>query len=151
MGLQTPSPPWVLSLALSLGTLCSIQWMAVSIHFCISQALAEPLRLLSASSCWHLPSVWVWWLFIGWIPGWSSLWLVVPSVSAPNFVSETPSIGILFQLLRRIKVSTLWSSFFFSFTCFTNCILEILNSWANIHLSVSAYRVFFVFGLPHLG
>ena len=43
MGLQTPSAPWVLSLAPSLGTLCSIQWMAVSIHFCICQALAEPL------------------------------------------------------------------------------------------------------------
>ena len=44
MGLQTPSAPWVLSLAPSLGTLCSVQWMAVSIHFCICQALAEPLR-----------------------------------------------------------------------------------------------------------
>jgi hypothetical protein len=44
MGLQTPSAPWVLSLAPSLGTLCFVQWMAVSIHFCICQALAEPLR-----------------------------------------------------------------------------------------------------------
>jgi hypothetical protein len=43
MRLQTPSSPWVLSLAPSLGTLCSIQWMTVSIHFCICQALAEPL------------------------------------------------------------------------------------------------------------
>jgi len=42
MGLQTPSAPWVLSLAPSLGTLCSVQWMAVSIHLCICQALAEP-------------------------------------------------------------------------------------------------------------
>jgi hypothetical protein len=44
MGLQTPSDPWVLSLTPSLGTPCSIQWMVVSIHFCICQALAEPLR-----------------------------------------------------------------------------------------------------------
>jgi hypothetical protein len=44
MGLQTPSAPWVLSLAPSLGNLCSFQWMAVSIHFCICQAPAEPLR-----------------------------------------------------------------------------------------------------------
>ena len=44
MGLQTPSASWILSLAPSLGTLCSVQWMAVSIHFCICQALAEPLR-----------------------------------------------------------------------------------------------------------
>jgi hypothetical protein len=43
-GLQTPSAPWVLSLAPSLGTQCSIQWMSVSIHFCIFQVLAEPLR-----------------------------------------------------------------------------------------------------------
>ena len=44
MGLQTPSAPWVLSLGPSLGTLCSIQWMIVSIHFCICQALAKALR-----------------------------------------------------------------------------------------------------------
>jgi hypothetical protein len=44
MGMQTSSPPWVLYLAPSLGTLCSIQWMAVSIHFCISKAQAEPLK-----------------------------------------------------------------------------------------------------------
>jgi hypothetical protein len=44
LGLQTPSAPWVLSLAPPLGNLCSVQWLAVSIHFCICQALAEPLR-----------------------------------------------------------------------------------------------------------
>ena len=54
MGLQTPSAPWVLSLA--LGTLWSVQWMAVSLFFCICQALAEPLkrlyiRILSAKTC----------------------------------------------------------------------------------------------------
>jgi hypothetical protein len=44
MELQTPSAPWVLSLTPSLRTLCSVQWMAVRIHFCIYQALAEPLK-----------------------------------------------------------------------------------------------------------
>ena len=44
MGLQTLSAPWVLSLAPSLGTLHFFQWMAVNIHFCICQALAEPFR-----------------------------------------------------------------------------------------------------------
>jgi hypothetical protein len=44
MGLQTPPAPWVLSLVPPLGTLCSIQRMAASIHLCICQALAEPLR-----------------------------------------------------------------------------------------------------------
>jgi hypothetical protein len=27
-------------------------------------------------------SVWVWLLIMGWIPGWGSLWMVLPSVSA---------------------------------------------------------------------
>ena len=35
-------------------------------------------------------SVWVWWLIMGWIPGWDSLWIVHPFVLAPNFVSVTP-------------------------------------------------------------
>jgi hypothetical protein len=58
-------------------------------------------------------SVWVWWLYMGWIPGWGSLWMVFPSVLAPNFVSVTPSMGTLFPILRRSKVSTLPSSSFF--------------------------------------
>jgi hypothetical protein len=44
MGLLTPLAPWVLSLAPSLGTLCSAQWMTMSIHFHICQALGEPLK-----------------------------------------------------------------------------------------------------------
>jgi hypothetical protein len=38
--------------------------------------------------------------------------MVVASNSALNFVSVTPSMGILLPILRRNKVSTLWSSFF---------------------------------------
>jgi hypothetical protein len=70
-------------------------------------------------------SVWVWWLFMGWNPRWGSLWMVIHSISAPNFASVTPSMGILFSILRRNEVSTLWSSFFSSFMCFANCILSI--------------------------
>ncbi|EDL27071.1 mCG12966 [Mus musculus] len=44
IGLQTPSASCVLSLAPPLWNLCSVQWMAVSLHFCICQVLAEPLR-----------------------------------------------------------------------------------------------------------
>jgi hypothetical protein len=44
MGMQTPSASWVLSQVPLLGTQCSVQWMAVSIHFCICQALTEPSR-----------------------------------------------------------------------------------------------------------
>jgi hypothetical protein len=86
---------------------------------------------------------------MGWIPGWGSLWMVHPFVLAPNFVSITPSMGILFPILRN-EVSTRWSSFFLIFLCFANCILGILSFWANIHLSVSVYLVTsFVIGLPH--
>jgi hypothetical protein len=84
-------------------------------------------------------SIWFWWLFMGWILRWGSLWMVIPSVSASHFVSVTPSMGIFFPLLRRTKVSTLWSSFL-SFMCFANCFLGISSFWANIHLSVSAYH-----------
>ena len=78
---------------------------------------------------------------------WGSLWMVLPSMSAPNFVSVTPSICSLFPILRRNEASTFWSSFLI-FLCFANCILGIQSFWANIHLSVSAYHVYsFVSGL----
>jgi hypothetical protein len=32
---------------------------------------------------------------MGWITRWGSLWMVLPSVSAPNLVSVTPSMGSL--------------------------------------------------------
>ena len=97
-------------------------------------------------------SVCVWWLIMGWTLGWGIHWVDDPFITAPNFVSVTPSMGVLFPILRRGKVSTLWSLFFLSFLCFANCILSILGFWANIHLSVSAYQVTsFVIGLPHSG
>ena len=97
-------------------------------------------------------SVWGWWLIMGWISGWGSLWIVHPFVLAWKFVSVTPFMGILFPILKRNEVSTHWSSFFLSFLCFANCILGILSFWANNHLSVSAYQVTsFVIGLPHSG
>jgi hypothetical protein len=97
-------------------------------------------------------SVYVWLLIMGWIHRCSSLWIVLPCVSAPNFVSVTPSTGILFPIIGRGKVSTLWSLFFLSFMCFANCLLGIVSFWTNIHLSVSTYHVSsFVIGLPHSG
>jgi hypothetical protein len=68
---------------------------------------------------------------MGWISKWGSLCMVFPSDSALNFVSVTPSMGILFPILRRNEVVTLWSSFL-SFMCFANSILAILRFWANI-------------------
>jgi hypothetical protein len=75
---------------------------------------------------------------------------MVCPVSALKFVSLTPSMGLLFPILRRREVSTHWSSFFLSFMCFANYILGILSFWANTHLSVNAYHVCsFVIGLPN--
>jgi hypothetical protein len=96
-------------------------------------------------------SVWVWWLIMGWIPRWGSLWMVHSFLLASNFVSVTISIRISFPILKRNEVSTRWSSFLI-FLCFANCILGILSFWANIHLSVSVYQVTsFAIGLPHSG
>jgi hypothetical protein len=109
-------------------------------------AISGSLQQNSAGIC---NSVWVWWLIMGWIPRWGSLWIVHPFVFAPNFVSVTPFMGILFPILRRNEVSTHWSSFFLIFLCFANCILGVLCFWVNIHLSVSAYLMTsFVIGLP---
>jgi hypothetical protein len=97
-------------------------------------------------------SVWVWWLIMGWVPGWGSLWIVHPFVVASNLVSVTPFMGILFPILRRNEVSTWWSSLFLILLCFENCILGVLCFWANIHLSVSTYLMTsFVIRLPHSG
>jgi hypothetical protein len=64
---------------------------------------------------------------MGWIPGYGSLYMVHPFISAPNFVSVTPSMGVLFPILRRGIVSTLQSSFFSSFMCLANCTLYLGN------------------------
>ena len=95
-------------------------------------------------------SVWIWWLIMGWISRWSSLWIVHPFVLTPNFVSVTPFMAILFPILKRNEVYTCWSSLYLIFLCFANCICGILSFWTNIHLSVSAYLMTsFVIRLPH--
>jgi hypothetical protein len=119
-----------------LGTVKASQEMA------ISGSLQDNLAGVSNSIC-------IWWLIMGWTPGWGSLCIVHPFVLAPNFVSATPSMDILFTILGRNKVSTHWSPFLI-FLCFGSCIFGILRFWANIHLSVSAYQVTsFVIGFPH--
>jgi hypothetical protein len=56
MGLQTISAPSVPSLTPPLGTLCSVQWLAVSICLCICHSLVQPPRrqLYQASVSKHL-------------------------------------------------------------------------------------------------
>jgi hypothetical protein len=59
--------------------------------------IASEERAMSGSCQQNLSGicnrVWVWWLIMGWIPSWCSLWMVFPSISALNFVSITPSLG----------------------------------------------------------
>jgi hypothetical protein len=50
-------------------------------------------------------------------------------------------MGILFPLLRKTNICTLWYFFFLSFMCFVNHILGIQSFWTNIHISLSAYHV----------
>ena len=86
--------------------------MAVSIHFCIFQALVEPLRRKL-----HEAPVSKLLLAFTIVSGFGDcMWDGaqvgqslddLPSVSAPHFVSVTPSMGILLSLLRRIEVSKL--------------------------------------------
>ena len=68
--------------------------------------------------------------------------MAFPSGSAPPFVSKSPPRDILISLLRKMEVSTLWSSFFLAFMWSVNCILGMLSFWVDIQLSMSAYHAF---------
>jgi hypothetical protein len=118
-GASVPFSSLGTSLAPSLGTLCSVQWMTVSIHFCICQELAEPCRrqlyqapisrlLLASAYCLGLMVVY------GVDPQMGQS-LDCHSFRLCSELCLCTSMGILFPILRRNKVSTLWSSFFLSF------------------------------------
>jgi hypothetical protein len=133
--------------------------LAESIHLCICQALAEPLRrqLYQVPVSKHLLASTIvsgfgdclWDGSLGGIVAeWSFLQSLLYNLSLKLLPWAFPPI------LRMTEVSTRWSSSFLSFICYVNCILGIgtLNFCANIHLSVSAYHVCsFVIGLPHSG
>jgi hypothetical protein len=109
--LQTPSAPSVLSLTSPPGMPCSVQELAASIHLWIcQQSLSDVsyIRFLSACTLGIHNSVWVWWLYMGWIPRWDSLWMAFPSVSTPHFVSVFSPVIMLLALLRRTEASTLY-------------------------------------------
>jgi hypothetical protein len=80
----------------------------------------------------------VWWLIMGWIPGYSSLWMVHSYVSAPNIVSVTPSMVILFPILRRSEVSTLWSFCLInSVFCLTKALQFYVVPFVNTQSSIT--------------
>ena len=49
----------------------------------------------------------IWKLIMGWIPGYGSLYMVHPLVSAPNFVSVTPYMGVFFNDTATTEIYTL--------------------------------------------
>jgi hypothetical protein len=92
-GAANPSAPSVLALTPTLESPRAGWCLTASIHICIGQALAEPLRgqLYQAPTYQHgllgiSNTVWVWCLQMGWIPRWGSLCITFPSVSAPLLV-----------------------------------------------------------------
>ena len=157
MGLQTPSTPSVLSLTPLLGTLPSVQWLAVNIHLCICKALQglsgdSHIRLLSACTSWHPQQC------LGLISVYGMNPQVGQSLGGLSFsLCSTIYLHIcsceyFVLLLRRIEAPTLWSAFLLNFRWSVNCILVIWSFVANSHLSVSAYHVgSFATGLPHSG
>ena len=109
IGLQTPSAPWILSLATLLGSyVLSNKWLwastSVFARHWHSLTRDSYIRVFQQNLAGICNSVCIWWLIMGWIPGWGSLWVVHPFVLASNFVSVAPSMGILFPLLRKIQV-----------------------------------------------
>jgi len=70
--------------------------------------------------------------------------MAIPSVSAPNFVSISPLMNIFVPCFKE-DWSILNLVIFLSFMSSMDCIFHDSSSWANIHLSVSAYHVWFFF------
>jgi hypothetical protein len=70
-------------------------------------------------------NVLVWWLIMGWTPGWSSL------------------LGVLFPILRSREVSKLWSSFFFFFffwfVCLV-CLFVLIFLFFDFHVFCKLYH-----------
>jgi hypothetical protein len=95
MGLQIPSAPSVIPLtpplrphAQSEGWLQAFTSLLVRVWKSLSGD--SYIRLLSEITSWHRNCVWVWWLHMGWISKWGSLWMAVLSVPAPLFVLVFP-------------------------------------------------------------
>ena len=61
-----------------------------------------------SGSCQHAllgihNSVWVWCLYMGWIPMWGCLWMVYASISALYFISIFAPVSILFSFKEGLK------------------------------------------------
>jgi hypothetical protein len=68
---------------------------------------------------------------MGWIPGYGSLYMVHPFISAPNFVFVTPFMGVLFPL--EIKYFSIFM------------VILILFAWRGFYEFFSGFYGLFVF------
>jgi hypothetical protein len=110
MGLETLQfLHWVLSITPSLGTLCSIQWLAASL--CVCQALAEPLRrqLYQAPVSKHFVESTTVSGFGDCI--WGSKWGSLCFSLCFTLCLRICSREYFVPLLRRTEAPTLWFSF----------------------------------------
>jgi hypothetical protein len=127
--MQTPSAPWIFCLLPPLGTLCPVQRLAESIHLCICQTLIDLsgdsyIRILSESTSLHRQCLGL--VTIGGMdPHVRQSLDGHSSVSASHFVSVPPSI--IFVPHSKDQSFYTLVSFFLSFMCFANCILDILR------------------------
>jgi hypothetical protein len=73
---------------------------------------------------------------MGWIPGWGSLWMVHPFISAPNFVSVTPSIGILFPRCPSTeeRIQKMWYIYTMEYysAIKNNELMKFLGKWMDL-------------------
>jgi hypothetical protein len=132
MGLQIPSAPSVLSLTPPLGVpVLSPKVGCNHPPLYLSGSGRAPPETAISGSCQHAlfgisNSVWVWWLYMGWIPRWGCLWMAFPSVSTPHFVSVFLPVRIVFPFLRRTKAPTLQ---FFIVICIK------IEAWSHYNLT----------------
>lgn len=125
MGLQTPSAPSIHSLTPLMQISFSVQWFAGSIHLCICHALAEPLRRLLYQLPVSMPflalpivSGFGCCTYLSWILRWGRLWMAIPFVSAPNFVSISLRVNIFVPHCKKD-----WS------ICTLNVLFELHMVW----------------------
>ena len=153
MWLLALSAPLVLSLAPSLGSPCSVQWLAASILNCICMTLAEPLRrhpYLAPVSKHYLASAIVLG-FGGYIWGGSQVRQSLDDLFSNPCSSICPFISSHGCFVFPSKV-IFWPSFSLSVIGSVNYLLGSLSFWASICLSVSTYHEYsFVTGLSHSG
>jgi hypothetical protein len=137
MGLQTLSAPSVLPLTPPLGSSCPVP-MAGCKHlhlYCSGSGRVSQETYISCLCQQALLGIsnsdWVWWLHVGWISRWCSLWMAFPSVSVPLIVRVFPLDRSNFQQ-NKIKIWMWW---------YMNVILRLRrleSRWSGIDSLISS-------------